>query len=305
MPLPNYNMNATAAAPHAAAPTPNSPVNPYVASVTGTSGNYVPGFSSDTGVTDYNGFINATVGAPPGTATPNTPVYGSGGPPATAPTTPTVQPSPSPFDTDPGYAAAKAAEQLGIPSINTSLQNLIAQRIASYGDPHLAEMAGFGLDPQSAAFAQQNYLSGNAQLARLDKAHTQARQAVINQLAGHGLLFSGDTGYQTGQADQTYGNNVYDAQQQALADILGYRNTAQSQKDTLHTALTSALENAYQTVLAHPETASVPPMATQPTSGQLSVKAPAPAAKKPAAAAKAVVQRLLPNAYTTGQKRFG
>lgn len=204
----------------------------------------------------------------------------------------------SPFNSDPGYVGANTAEQLGIPSINNNLNNLIAQRIVAYGDPSLAAQAGFGLDPQAAAFARQNYLSGNGQLARLDKSHEQARRAIINQLAAHGLIDSGDTGYQIGNEDQGYGNNVYDAQQQALADILGYRNNAQTQLSNLHQQTISALENAFTNYANNPaaygQTASTPPAVTSITPP----KVPKPAVPK------AVVKALV-NPYTTGQKRFG
>lgn len=114
-------------------------------------------------------------------------------------------------------------------------------------------MAGFGLDPQAAAFAKQNYLSGNAELARIDKQHKQNLQTIINTLAGHGLVFSGDTGYKSGQEDQGYGNTVYDAQQSALADILGYRQNALQTQQGLHQSVIDALQQAYQTYLNHPE----------------------------------------------------
>jgi hypothetical protein len=158
----------------------------------------------------------------------------------------------NPYLSDPGYQAARDAENLGISQSNAALNNLIQQRIIAYGDPALAAMAGFGLDPQSAAFAKQNYLSGNAALARIDRQHKQNLQAIINHLAGHGLLFSGDTGYQSGQEDQGYGNNVYDAQQQALADILGYRQNTLQQQQALHQASIAALQQAYQNSLAYP-----------------------------------------------------
>lgn len=217
----------------------------------------------------------------------------------------TSAPASSPFDSDPGYQAALAQEKLGIGSINNNLNNLIAQRIVQYGDPSLASMAGFGLDPQSAAFAQQNYLSGNGQLARLDKAHTQARKAVVDTLAGHGLIFSGDTGYQLGNADQSYGNQVYDAQQQALADILGYRNSAQSQETDLHNAVISALENAFNNYSANPGAYGQIP--NTPASPKTQTNIPAPklpglpkpkaARKNPAANALAVRSQALNKLY--------
>jgi hypothetical protein len=221
----------------------------------------------------------------------------------------------SPFDSDPGYAGAKAAENLGIPSIENQLKNLISQRIVAYGDPALAAQAGFGLDPQAAAFARQNYLSGNGQLARLDKAHEQARRAIINQLAAHGLIDSGDTGYQIGNADQSYGNQVYDAQQQALADILGYRNDAQSREDALRNAKVAALENAFTNYSNNPaaygqtgqQTAAGASGATAASANAVQAWNPAAAVKSVVAAAKPrqAVMRQLVNPYTTGRKRRG
>jgi hypothetical protein len=268
------------------------------------TGNYVPGVSSDTGVTDYSGFINATVGPPPGSSTPHAPVYGAAGGPAAGGGGSLPQaPQTSPFDSDPGYAATRAAEQLGISSTNNNLNNLIAQRIVAYGDPSLAAQAGFGLDPQSAAFARQNYLSGNGQLARLDKQHEQARKAIINQLAAHGLIDSGDTGYQIGNADQGYGNQVYDAQQQALADILGYRNNAQTQLSGLHQQTIAALENAFTNYANNPaaygQVSNTPPAVTSITPPKT------PTVAKPKAAVTKAVVKALVNPYTTGQKRFG
>lgn len=222
----------------------------------------------------------------------------------------------SPFDSDPGYYGATSAEQLGLPAIDTNLRNLITQRIVAYGDPGLADQAGFGLDPQAAAFARQNYLAGNGQLARIDKAHDQARRTIINTLAAHGLIDSGDTGYQIGNADQTYGNTVYDAIQSALADVLGYRNSAQQQRDALHTAKTTALENAYQFAVDHPgayatdgtsngggstATTTTTPAAGGFTPTSIGQRAGSAIASIP----HQVVSRQLLNPYTTGRKRFG
>src|SRR5205085_9434731 len=120
----------------------------------------------------------------------------------------------------------------------------------------LASMAGFGLDPQAANFAQQNYISGNATLARLDKQHTLARQAVINALAGRGLLFSGDTGYQEGQADQTYGNNVYDAQQKVLDYIRGVRTNALNSQLGYQQNFQSSVMGVLQQLLANAQYAA-------------------------------------------------
>jgi acid phosphatase class B len=65
------------------------------------------------------------------------------------------------------------------------------------------------------------------------------------------LIFSGDTGYQSGQEDQC--NTVYDAQQKALADILGYRQNELATEQNLSAQKIAALQNAYSNYLAHPK----------------------------------------------------
>ena len=128
------------------------------------------------------------------------------------------------------------------------MNSQIAQRLLALGDSSLA--GKYGVDP---AMVQANYNSGNAALARLDQTHQQNLKAIINQLASRGLVFSGDTGYQTVQEDRNYGNTKYDAEQSALADILGYRQSALQQQQQLHQSVSDALENAYQNALNHPE----------------------------------------------------
>lgn len=181
-----------------------------------------------------------------------TPTFTPSGPPPAAPTFPSRASGTTPYLTDPGYQASLAAQQLGVSQVDNATRDAITRYLVNYGDPSFAAQAGFGLDPQSAAFAQQNYLSGNATLARLDKAHTQARQAVINQLAGHGLLNSGDLGYQEGQADQSYGNQVYDAQQALLDAINGVQQSSLSQKLQLQQGVQQALESAWANYLNNP-----------------------------------------------------
>lgn len=223
------------------------------------------------------------------------------------------------FDTDPTVQLAKEQEQLGLSNIKTQLQTLIDRIVANYGDPAIASMAGFGLDPQAAAFAQQNYLAGNAELARLDQGHKQNLQKIINQLAGHGLVFSGETGYQTGLEDKAYGNNVYDAQSNALQQILAAMNTAEQQRQQVESNLQNAYENAYNVYASNPElygayTQVVPQTVVPniPSTSANAVTAPPPAVSKPKAstapskpkATKTVAKQLV-NPYTTGQKLRG
>lgn len=153
--------------------------------------------------------------------------------------------NPSAYLTDPGYLAALAAQQQGESQLQAQLHNQIAQAIINYGDPSLASEADFGLDNQSAAFARQNYLAGTSTKAQIDQANKQAQQKIVNQLAGSGLLFSGETGYQQGLQGQTYANNVYDAQQAVLNAIAGYRSDALQQEQGLQQSVVQSLEQAY------------------------------------------------------------
>lgn len=258
--------------------------------------------------------------APPPAPTPGAPV-----PTSSAPNGGSGGGGSSPYYlSDPGYLAALLAQHTGDSQIQQMLNQEIARALISYGDPNLAKQAGFDLSAQAAAEARQNYLAGNATLARLDQAHHLQRQSIVNQLAGRGLLFSGETGYQRGQADKAYGNNVYDAQQAVLNGILGYRQNAMTQEQALQSQVISALENAYTNYVnsgqygAAPADSSSTVPDTSANSAQTTTGGvtPAAAASQPTAMSglgepknenpftRHVVRQLV-NPYTTGRKRFG
>ncbi len=252
-----------------------------------------PGF---TGSTTSNGTVLGQGGytAPGGTTHPYTSVNGSSGadPYSLAGSTPPPVANGNGYLQDPGYLAALAQEQMGQSQLNDQLNSARSALITQFGDPNLASLAGFGLDPQAAAFARQNYLSGNATLARLDKQHDLSRNAVINQLAGHGLLNSGDLGYGLTQADQGYGNNVYDAQQQVLQQLQQLASGNLSQQQNLHQSVISALQNAWQNFQNNPAAYGTP--ASTATANPTAPAAPKAVAKAPAkqsAAQKALAVR--------------
>lgn len=182
-----------------------------------------------------------------------------------------TQPPQSQFglDTDPNVITARALEQMGYGQLDAGLKAARERAIYQFGDPSLADEAGFGLDPQAGAFARQNYLSGNATSARLDKQHELARQAIINNLAARGILFSGDTGYLQGEENRNYGNESYDARQKVLdylASLFGDYNDkrsglTQNTQNARLAAITNYLQNpdAYTNAFGSPATA--PPAA--------------------------------------------
>lgn len=153
---------------------------------------------------------------------------------------------------DPGYQAALNAENLGVSQLDATLKAARERAVIDFGDPALADMAGFGLDPQAADFARQNYLSGNAALSRVDKARDLKRKAIIDALAGKGILFSGETGYQEGQAATEYGQNVYDTRNKVLDALRGYQQDYLDRKNSLHSQTVAAMQNAFAFAMANP-----------------------------------------------------
>jgi hypothetical protein len=146
-----------------------------------------------------------------------------------------------------------ALEQQGIARGDAGLNEGRQRLVINYGDPALADMAGFGLDPQAGAFARQNYLSGNSTLSRIDKQHHLAAQAIINQLAAHGILNSGDLGYREGQENQGYGNNIYDAQQSVLDQLRQLTQGYLSSREGLHQHVIDAMNAALQAYMQNPD----------------------------------------------------
>lgn len=241
--------------------TANTPYGPYIGTAAG-SGPSMP----------FPG------GVPPAAPGPAGPADTSGGGSA-----------PDPWNQNPGYLAAIAAEQTGTQQADAALRAAQEAAIVGYGDPTLAAALGINVDPTVAAAARQNYLAGNASLARLDKQHQLNQQGSINNLAAHGILFSGETGYQRGNIDQTYGNDVYDAQQALLNQNRQWLAQNVATKQGLHTDVVNAATGAYNTAVANPAVYAQPG-ATNPT------VTGAPAATAAATPAAALAQQPLKTA---------
>lgn len=146
----------------------------------------------------------------------------------------------------------QALQHLGYSQLDDSLNAARSQAVIKFGDPALASMGGFGIDPQAGDFARQNYLSGNADLARLDKQRDLNRQALINKLAGHGLLNSGDLGYGLNQAESSYGNSRYDLTQGYLKQLSDLLAQTLSQKQTLRSNVSNAILSQFGNLIKDP-----------------------------------------------------
>lgn len=177
-------------------------------------------------------------------------------PSITFPSAPAASPSPAvptQYDTDPQVMINKLLEQLGIGSIDADLKAQRERAIIGWGDPSLAAMAGFGIDPQAGVFAQQNYLSGNAALAKLNKQHDLNAKGIVNRLAARGLLRSGDLGYQTGEENQAYASNQYEGRQKILDYLTQVSQQAQDRRNALRQSVIQSVMAAYQNMGQNPQ----------------------------------------------------
>lgn len=220
--------------------------------------------------------------------------------------------TPDSWLTNPGYLQALAAEQTGAQQSDAQLRAAQEQAIIGYGDPTLASALGVALDPNVAAAARQNYLSGNSTLSRIDKQRDQGQQTNIQNEVSRGLLFSGDTGYHAGQIDQQYGNNVYDAQQALLSQNQQWLGQNLSAKQQLRSATVDALSGAYNTFVSNPAlygaAGATPPAAATPPSAPAATPATpttaAALAQKPLATAGSRLAGKQQNPYAVA-RRFG
>ena len=192
--------------------------------------------------------------------------------PTTTATDTTGTAAPFDFSTDPGYLAALAAEQAGSAQLDAALRAARETALVRFGDPSLAGAFGIdNLNPLTAAMAQQATTSGVSTLAQLQRQRDLAQSNIVNSLAAHGLVRSGDLGWRTGQNQQNYGVALYNAQQ-GVVDTLAQaaRNNA-LQKQQLQTNTVDALTKAYQTYVSNPQfwgmagdTTPPPPASTTP-----------------------------------------
>src|SRR5262249_35052079 len=160
--------------------------------------------------------------------------------------------NPNPWDTDPGYLAALAAEQTGSQQLDNALHAAQQQAIIAFGDPSIAPRGGFSVDPLTAATAAQATRSGISTLAQLQRQRDINQQTIQNQLAAHGLAYSGDLGFKTGLNQQQYGIDVENALQSYLQNLAGIAAGNVQSKTGLTQNTVSAMTAATNNALANP-----------------------------------------------------
>ena len=161
-------------------------------------------------------------------------------------------------------------------------------------------------------------------MARLQQQRNDQQQAIVNALAAHGIIRSGDLGYKTQRNEQAYGQAYYDAQQAALGNLNNLSAQTVAQKQSLHAGTISALQNAYTNYVNNPAnfpaadagtSANAPDVPAAAPSAAPRVAAPRPVSSLGVNATTRVTARSteraptkipsLPNPYVTGQKLRG
>jgi hypothetical protein len=159
----------------------------------------------------------------------------------------------NPFLTDPGYLSALAAEQTGSQQADNALRAAQEQAVVQFGDPSLAQAAGLNINPLTASMAAANTAAGTSTVAGYQRTRDENQQNILDSLAAHGMLDSGQTGYATTRNQEAYGRDVYGGLQAALSGLNTAAATDVSAKQGLHSDVTNALLGAYQTYVQNPQ----------------------------------------------------
>jgi hypothetical protein len=157
----------------------------------------------------------------------------------------------NPFLTDPGYLSALSAEQTGSQQADNALRAAQEQAIVQFGDPSLAQAAGISVSPLTAAAAAANTAAGTSTVAGLQRTRDDNQTNILDSLAAHGALQSGQTGYATTRNQQAYGQDLYGGLQTALSGLNTAAATDVSTKQGLRSDTTRALTGAYDTMVAN------------------------------------------------------
>lgn len=144
--------------------------------------------------------------------------------------------------TNPLVVQADLARRQQIQDANAALRQSRSQALIQFGSPQLAQGYGDTVDPNTAAAAGANQFSTLANLSHQNKIGVRN---ILNNLAGHGLLHSGDLGYREGEQARAFGQASYDATQQLLAQLSGYLNQYLGSAQGANTNYTNQLLGAF------------------------------------------------------------
>jgi hypothetical protein len=143
--------------------------------------------------------------------------------------------------TDPQVVLADSARQRAIQAANAVLRQQRSQALIGFGSPELARSLGDTVDPNTAGAAGANQYSV---LANLLHQNQGLHRGLLNNLAGRGILHSGELGFQEGEQARGYGQALYGAQQSLLAQLSDYLGanlgSQQSANDAYQQALLAA-----------------------------------------------------------------
>jgi hypothetical protein len=207
----------------------------------------------------------------------------SGGSSAPSNTAPFASPAaaaapPAPAPAAPDYASIFAND----PILKQLQANLAAQGISDaasrasarqqaliqFGEvPNFAQSAtdlGLGdsfntdINPSIAALANQNTAAGTSTYANLNHAYqTQVRQ-IKQALAAKGLLSSGETGYELGNAQHTYNQGLYDDTNKLLSYLTGVQQSYNTAQQNAQSQLYQGSNDAYNRAVAEAQAGTLP-----------------------------------------------
>lgn len=163
---------------------------------------------------------------------------------------PRPQPAPAPVNPLAGILSNPLVVQAGIDkerankNANDALRTQRSEALINYGSPELANLPQIRntVNENTAASAAANQYST---LANLGYQNEQGKRALLNMLAGHGLLHSGDLGHRQGEQARAFGQANYDATQQLLAQLNGYLNQYLGSEQSANQGYTNALLNSF------------------------------------------------------------
>jgi hypothetical protein len=127
---------------------------------------------------------------------------------------------------DPAYQQLLASLQSEQASNLAQLQAGASQALIGFGEVPDLNALGFGpglyqLDPTTEALIGKSTEAGVSTLSQLGKAYGDRRRSTVNELAARGILSSGETGYQLGEAAREHEGAQYSARQEVIQYLQG------------------------------------------------------------------------------------
>jgi len=118
---------------------------------------------------------------------------------------------------NPYYLAAQALAHQQLAALRAQMGASAGRALVNLGDASLAgQVSGLNIPKNTSELVDDANKAGTSVLAQLTHAHGLNEQQIPAELAGRGFYRSGETGYELGNEDRTYGLKQENARQQTL-----------------------------------------------------------------------------------------